>query len=496
MKITLEQLRRSGLKLSALGLAMEGEMPLYYCTPRDADIFGSAGVDGIHYCTVPGFGEMIFAVSPMNFGDCVHPIARDVEELLRLLLACGDMAAVEQCYGWDGEQFRAFLLDNPPTEEQKAVLEALGRTFSLEPEEDPFHCIQSLQRDFDLSQIPYTDDYYDLDMNPAAPPRPQPWQVTFSGNYWGASGEPGEELSVERHFVWGGQRWYVPAVYLCPEGIVVEYLLEEEPERVRAFLDKWQPREQSGQLSREERRQLEEENPLSPRFHSSLLCDGETLKQKRGCGGSWLTESCLDAGVRNEPELSAVVEHYGLSRERCWGMYRVAYPRAKQSRPGALSVTLCREERRTPGPRFVTPAAGESLVLTHPRTGQSYVLTVRETEAQTMDLSFLPDAAVEYPSHMLCMCYTLEPDAQERVLRIEDCLENDPPRPKPGRPAPDGPSAIGIIGGASRPTALGEPEEPRRHVVFSALHFTPAEQVQWQVRFFDRPVEEITEELL
>lgn len=45
------------------------------------------------YCTIPEFGEMIFAVSPMNFGDCVHPIAHSFEDLLRLLLSCGSMDA-------------------------------------------------------------------------------------------------------------------------------------------------------------------------------------------------------------------------------------------------------------------------------------------------------------------------------------------------------------------------------------------------------------------
>lgn len=44
---------------------------------------------------------MVFVVNPMDFGDCVHPIARNFEDLLRLLLSCADMAALEQCYAWD-----------------------------------------------------------------------------------------------------------------------------------------------------------------------------------------------------------------------------------------------------------------------------------------------------------------------------------------------------------------------------------------------------------
>ena len=82
--------------LLPLGFDMNGDFELYYCTPKKAQIIASSGVDGIHYCTVPQFGEMIFAVSPMNFGDCVHPIARNFEDLLRLLLHCADIAALEE----------------------------------------------------------------------------------------------------------------------------------------------------------------------------------------------------------------------------------------------------------------------------------------------------------------------------------------------------------------------------------------------------------------
>ncbi|WP_222860695.1 hypothetical protein [Paenibacillus antibioticophila] len=48
--------------------------PPYFCTPKGARMIGWAGVDGIHFCFVRGFGEMVFAVSPMNTaGNYVHP---------------------------------------------------------------------------------------------------------------------------------------------------------------------------------------------------------------------------------------------------------------------------------------------------------------------------------------------------------------------------------------------------------------------------------------
>ena len=45
----------------------------------------------------------------------VHPLAKNFADFLRLLLACGDVAALEQAWMWDKAQFETFLQDNPPT---------------------------------------------------------------------------------------------------------------------------------------------------------------------------------------------------------------------------------------------------------------------------------------------------------------------------------------------------------------------------------------------
>ena len=58
---------------------------------------------------------MVFAVSSMNAApDFVHPLAKDFADFLRLLLACGDAAALEQAWMWEKSQFEAFLQKNPP----------------------------------------------------------------------------------------------------------------------------------------------------------------------------------------------------------------------------------------------------------------------------------------------------------------------------------------------------------------------------------------------
>ena len=114
MDKVFQKFLRSGIELSVVGVECREDNNPYFCTPKGASIFGWAGVDGIHFCFVRGFGSMVFSVSPMNSApDFVHPLANNFADFLRLLLACGDSAALEQAWMWDKAQFEAFLRDNP-----------------------------------------------------------------------------------------------------------------------------------------------------------------------------------------------------------------------------------------------------------------------------------------------------------------------------------------------------------------------------------------------
>jgi len=83
--MTYTEFKKLKINTTAIGWEPAGKEEAYFCTPKGAKIIGRAGVDGIHYCTVRALGETIFAVSPMNLpGQYVHPIARNLTDLLRL----------------------------------------------------------------------------------------------------------------------------------------------------------------------------------------------------------------------------------------------------------------------------------------------------------------------------------------------------------------------------------------------------------------------------
>ncbi len=366
-----ERFKKLNINYGCLGIQQAEHYQRYYCTPKDAVIIGSAGVDGIHYCTIPEFGEMIFAVSPMNFGDCVYPIARNFEDLLRLLLACADMAALEQCYAWDEEQFKAFLIDCPATVDQQEALDAIRNELGLEPIEDAFAYVKKLQAEFDLSKIPYTQDYYDIDMNPAAPETE--WKVTYEGGFWSSDGKPGREVSVGKTFYWGSEKWYIPAAYLCDQGLVIDYFMEADPKEVKNFIDKWDLLNESRNCyTKEQQEQIQREHPLNARFYGKVTCNWQPLENGHGCGMTWLPESCLDGAAGQNETVKPILAHYGLDENRAWAIRRWSYPwnGVDGENLYALSVLMERQHENIAGEHFTTPAVGESITLSHPLTGE------------------------------------------------------------------------------------------------------------------------------
>ena len=134
---------------AAIGLKVYGTEEPCFCTPKGARIIGSAGLDGIHYCFVRGQGETVFAVNPSNTpGGNVFPIAESFGDLLRLLVACGSMAALEQAHQWDEEQFAEFVADNPPTQTQREIFAVLREKLGIEPWRSPLPMSASCRTPF------------------------------------------------------------------------------------------------------------------------------------------------------------------------------------------------------------------------------------------------------------------------------------------------------------------------------------------------------------
>ncbi len=496
MKSLYSQYRALNLDLSVLGLADRAEAYNYFCTPKGARIIGWAGVDGIHFCFIRGFGEMVFAVSPMRCpGDYVHPVAKNFNDFLRLLLACHDTAALEQACDWDEHQFRAFIQAEQPTTQQQAVLDALAQNFRLSPIEQPFSYLRELQIAFDYSRIKFSED--DMDVVPSEPTIPE-WKVYFSGNFWGHPGREraGKELPLGKQFVWGEEKWLIPACYICSKGLVVDLCAQIPAAHIQAFMQKWNLNENSKQSAfcEEECIQIETENPLHMPIQVQAQLNGHILSTDHGCGLSW--NPCLPE--YNTLEAKSVLAHYQLDAAYGWVIWRYAFAWKSKRKPHIHNLMLLLQQEPIPrcGIHFQVSETGQKIRFCHPSSGVEHCLRVVDYQQQEMQQQHFGTADMEYPTHYTMLSYTLSPDLPNSAFSIVDCLPSEQPRrkhsPDLAPQASDCVLCTAIIGGADGPTSIFlQPQtQEKLHAACSALHFQPVSRVEWRMVFYERQKED------
>lgn len=464
---------------------------------RGASVFGWAGIDGIHFCFIRGFGEMVFSVSPMNTSpDYVHPVAENFTDFLRLILACGDVAAVEQAWMWNEAQFEAFLNENPTTQEQQQTLSEISEKMNLLPMEQPWTYIKNLQSSFDYSQIKYTEDYYDNDMTSEAELVAPEWKVYFDGDFWGHRGKDraGKEIKLDKQFDWAGYHWVIPAAYSCSKGLVVDFCMRVDSESIRDFMKKWNldwENDSCENFTREQQMQMEWENPLCFNFKPCLKLNEKILQTTHGCAVSF--NPCLPDGVINELEAKWAIDHYGLDSTYGWVICRDVFPWGTKHHPeiNKLFLTMEQQPGQVPGSHFKVHAPGDSFMFSHPVSGITHTLTVQEIEQQTVPQNSFGSDRWIYPTHYIAMSYTLTPEPMENIS-VFDCDEGDRPievTPDDHSFRPVGSSScfvVGVIGGADGPTAViyGTNSQEKLHAACSALHFEPVgDDVEWRIVF-------------
>lgn len=500
---TYDELLKLNIDLSVIGLQMGLEENNYFCTPKGARIIGRSGVDGIHFCFVRGFGKMVFQVSPMNLpGSYVHPVARDFEDFLRLLLACGHTAAIEQAWNWDQEQFDKFLRTNDSTNQQAAVRNTLREELLLTPMENPFTYIKALQDGFDYGTIPYTKDYYEV--VPIEDPIPS-WKVYFEGNFWGGSGRgerAGEEKTLNKNFYWQDETWTIPAIYTSSKGLIIDFCLQVPPERISAFMDKWNlsADDNGGDYTDEQRMQIEAENPLAVDINPKVVLNGIELTGSHGSGLSW--NPCLAEG--KSPEAWSVIQHYELDPEQGYMIWRQAFLWKTKRRPQikTLSLRVERERVSIPGPHFQVSLPGEQFEFVHPSTGKRHTLTVQDNKQQELSGEHFNNPNLEFPRHFTMMSYTLSPDLADQAFTITDSVRGDRPRHKQvDSRAPQTTGDVGcvaILGGSDGPNAIFFVQESqgKLRAACSSMHFKSVQEVEWRMIFYEKTHADVMVELI
>lgn len=485
--------KRLGLDCACFGLEASGGDCDYFCAPRGFEPLFELGVDGICFGFIHGFGETVFALSPMNLpGDYVHPVSRSFGDFLRVLLACGADAA-EQAHGWGLSEFEAFLQEqDPPERERAAERRALARKLGIEPMERPFEYIKKLQAEFDYTRLKFKSHEYPADAGEAHTQR-ESWQVCFPSE-GERSTRPGREVPVNASFSWGGYDWLVPAVYVCARGLVVDFCRAVPAERERAFLEKWRRFEHS-ELGEADRERAEAENPLVFNFSAELTVNGKTLRPRSGTGSSFVPPDC-GAEWPGGTEEKRWMEHYCLDTGSAWALWRKCFPwetKRAPARLGRAALCLRQDPVAVPGEEFTLSGVGDEAVLTHPVTGARHVLRVLEYERQSLPETVFTDRDWDYPAHYTAIQCELTPPLRRGELALRDCGEGDRPRRRTvpeARFAPESAAAasVGIIGGADGPAAfcLAGGRDAQSITACSALSFVPREAARWRAVFYIR----------
>lgn len=495
----LKQYLNSDLDLSILGLNRGPEEGGYFCTPLGAHVIGWAGVDGVHYCTIDGQGETIFAISPMSLGDYVHPIAESFDVLLRMLLACHSLDYIEMSYAWTEDQFKAILIDYPATSDIQEKQKQIQEIFHLEPMDDVFGYIKQFQDNYDLSGIRYSEEYYETLGIELPAFEEEEWIVTFDGGFWSNDGTPGKEIRVEKRFSWCEEKWYIPAIYLCDEGIVVDYCKEADCAAIEAFIDKWDLlNEHKNHYTNEQRDQMSLEHPLSRDANISAIVNGQLVRENHGCGVSWIPSSVVPQGGPRENTVQKLMDHYNLDPDKAWSINRCSIPWSHEKTSDIWTMELRMEPREAsiPGIRFFAEREGDNFKFVHPITEMEHVLTVREIESKELSKTHFQDETMEYPRFFKAMTYTVEPDIDRNHMVVLDCADGDSARPKKNisrEKESITASSIGVIGGASGPVGviLGNAVPRTLHAACSAVRFEPVDHVEWRIVFREKLKEDI-----
>ena len=163
MECTFQNYLNLGINGALISLESTEHLYPYWCYPLNARPIGLEGC--ILYCFIDGYDEMVFASDPETCADTnVYPLARNFEDFMRLILACGSANPVEQIVWMNKNQFEEHLEAEARirTDEQKGVLKKIGTAFELSPMERPYEYVREVQKDFDGSLIEYSYEYYDV----------------------------------------------------------------------------------------------------------------------------------------------------------------------------------------------------------------------------------------------------------------------------------------------------------------------------------------------
>lgn len=316
------------------------------------------------------------------------------------------------------------------------------------------------------------------------------YKVFYQGSLYGHFGHDraGKEIEINKSFLWGGESWLVPSVYVCGKGLVADILKSVSVEDFRAFAEKFglDEADDPENFSPQRLAKAEAENPLGGGIYVTAKINGKESLMEFSSSDCW--NPLFPDGGGSEK----LLEKYGLDKSFCWQITRVSIPwrGRKPKKISSLSLRLRADRLRVSEVHFKAERPGDRTEFTNPATGKTHILTVTDIKRQS--LAQFPHIGKDEPKFFTLLCVDISPEISKDALLITDCAEGD--RTHKGA-LPGNTSAIGIIGGADGPTVIIS-EYESGHTACSSMHFEPEYEPDWCMTFYDKPREDIEVELI
>lgn len=316
------------------------------------------------------------------------------------------------------------------------------------------------------------------------------YKVFYQGSLYGHFGRDraGKEIEINKSFLWGGESWLVPSVYICGKGLVADVIKSVSSEKFNTFAEKFglDKNSDSCDFSEEHLVKIEAENPLGGGIYVTAKINGRESSMEFSSSDCW--NPLFPDGGGSEK----LLEKYGLDKSFCWQITRVSIPwrGRKPKKIGSLSLRLRADRLRVSEVHFKAERPGDRTEFTNPATGKTHILTVTDIERQS--LAQFPHIGKDEPKFFTLLRVDISPEISKDALLITDCAEGDRTHK---RALPRKASAIGIIGGADGPTVIIS-EYESGHTACSSMHFEPEYEPDWCMTFYDKPREDIEVELI
>lgn len=129
----------------------------YHCTPVEAVLLASIGIDGIHYCILPMDSKSlddspVFVVSPHSYVE-VLPVAENITDFISLVVTLKEAGGIEAAALRDKDSFLQYFEEDPLDDPEYPVLvneaiEYCKQKFNIGELENPYEYIQTMKQKY------------------------------------------------------------------------------------------------------------------------------------------------------------------------------------------------------------------------------------------------------------------------------------------------------------------------------------------------------------